>query len=214
MAGKNTSLGLHPSKVGHMVQDVVVSAETWRALEALAGCAFTEEKRQAIIDELTVIRDYRGYRQDQPTRQDVKRTLSAIAKLEPDAAIVAFNNCDQTTDMLIFEAAWFNLGVNLFECQDEVRAGKAIAEAAQHVLDNIDDHQGGRPAKGYQERLARYCCQLWSECGNAHSAYVWEENISPMVGFASILFRLVDNVESDKYSIRARLNSMREGFSP
>lgn len=209
MTGRNTSKDLHATKVGHMVKDVCGTAETWRELESLSGYKFVEAKRQSIIDELTVCRDYRDYLAEMVSRQDVKRTLMAISNMRGASIIDAYNNCDQTTDALIYKAAWVQFGVNVLTCDDLNLTCETIAKAALFALDSLPETKGGRPKKSHHERLARYCCKLWAECEKTHSAYVWENNASPMVQFASILFRLVDGVESDLFMIRDRLNSSR-----
>lgn len=94
-----------------MVQSVSVMARDWKHIESIAGCRFSTAQREAIVDELTVCRDYCEYLAEQVTRQDVKRTLMAISEMRGASIVDAYNNCDQTTDALIYEAAWFQFGV-------------------------------------------------------------------------------------------------------
>ena len=212
MAGRNTSKAIHQSKMGHMVLPVLVKERDWQTLEDLAGCQFSPEQREAIADELTVCRDYRDYRAEIVTRQDVKRTLEAISRMQGPEIIEAYNNCDQITDVLIYEAAWFQLEVNVLTCTDANLACETIAKAASFVLDNLPESKGGRPPKDHHKRLARFCCELWAELGNEHIANTWEGNPSRMVEFAQYLFDLVDDDLTHPSTIAERLNEAREGF--
>ena len=123
--------------------------------------------------------------------------------------IEAYNNCDQITDVLIYEAAWFQFEVNVLTCTDANLACETIAKAASFVLDNLPESKGGRPPKDHHKRLARFCCELWAQIGNNHIANTWEGNPSPMVGFAQYLFDLVDDHLTDSSTIAERLNEAR-----
>lgn len=209
MAGRNTSKELHPTKVGHMVQDVSMTEEDWQSLEGIANYQFSPAQRETVVRELTVCRDYRDYEVDlrqSVTRQDIKRTLAAISKMAPADAIKAFNNCDQITDMLIYEAAWFQFKVNVFASDDVDLCGETIAKAAAAALAGLPKSEGGQPRKSHHERLARFCRDLWLGCGNPRVANTWEGRPSPMVQFASLLFGLVDDDATDQSTIAERLN--------
>jgi hypothetical protein len=209
MAGRNTSKSFHPSKMGHMVPPILVNERDWQALEEMACCQFSPEQREAIADELAVCRDYRDYQAEQVTRQDVKRTLTAISGMQGMEIIEAYNNCDQITDVLIYEAAWFQFGVNVLTCNDTDKACETIAKAAAYALDNLPESKGGRPPKDHHKRLARFCCELWAQTGNSHSANTWNGNSTPMVEFAQYLFDLVDDHLTDPGTIAERLNEAR-----
>lgn len=206
MAGKNTSKLLHPSKLGHMVATLAVTNSDWQTLEEIAGCAFSPEQRDAIVDELTVCRDYRDYLSDMVSRQDVKRTLAAISKMKGANTLDAYSNCDAISDVLIYEAAWFKFGVNVLTCEDSALACETIAKAAAHVLENLPDSKGGRPTKGHHKRLARFCCELWAQCGNKPAANTWNGVPSPMVEFSRYIFDLVDDDLTDAGTIQVLLN--------
>lgn len=154
-------------------------------------------------------RDYRDYQAETVTRQDVKRTLTAISRMQGAEIIGAYNNCDQITDMLIYEAAWFQFEVNVLTCTDSDLASETIARAAAFVLDTLPDSKGGRPPKAHHKRLARFCCELWRQLGNSHSANTWVGKPSPMVEFAQYLFDLVDDHLTDPSTIAERLNEAR-----
>lgn len=212
MAGRNTSKKLHPTKVGHMVQDVPITERDWQTLEELANCQFSSAQREAIGNALTVCRDYSEYLQGSygaVTKQDVKRTLTAISKMGPAEAIEAFNNCDQITYMLIYGAAWFQFKVNVLTCDDFALCGETIAKAAATALENLPETKGGAPAKAHHERLAAFCCELWVSCGNKHVAHTWDGTPSPMVEFARMLFDLVDDKLTDPSTIADRLNQAK-----
>jgi len=209
VAGRNTSKSLHPSKVGHVLSPVIVEERDWKALEDLAGCSLSTVQREAIIDELTVCRDYRDYLAEIVTRQDVKRTLAVIARMQGAEIIDAYNNCDQITDALIYEAAWFQFGVNVLTCTDADLACKTITKAAVFVLDSLPDSTGGRPQKGHHKRLARYSVDLWEQLGNRPVANTWDGKPSPLVEFAQYLFDLVDDHLTDLSTIAERLNEAR-----
>lgn len=205
MAGRNTSKELHPTKVGHLVQDVLITERDWQTLEELANCRFSSAQREAIVNELTVCRDYKNYLECDVVRmQDVKRTLAAMSKMKPAVAIEAFNNCDQITETLIYEAAWFQFKVNV------LTSGETIAKAAGAALDNLSETKVGRRPKSNHERLAEFCCKLWTECGNCCAAHTWDGNPSPMVEFARMLFDLVDDDLTDASTIAGRLNEAKK----
>lgn len=208
MSGRNTSKELHPSKIGHMVQDVAVTERDWRSLEGIANHRFSPVQRESVIRELTVCRDYRDYLVERHaiTSQDVKRTLMAISKMAPADAIEAFNNCDQITDALIYEAAWFQFKVNVLTSDDFILCGQTIAKAAAAALAGLPKSKGGRPPKVHHERLAKFCRDLWLECGNPHVANTWDGNASPMVEFALLVFDLVDDELTDPSTIADLLN--------
>jgi len=192
-----------------MVLPVLIEERDWQTLEELARRQFSPEQREAIADELTVCHDYRDYLAEMVTRQDVKRTLGAISRMQGAKIIEAYNNCDQITDVLIYEAAWFQFEVNVLTCTDANLACETIAKAASFVLDNLPESKGGRPPKGHHKRLARFCCELWAQLGNDHIANTWEGNPSPMVEFAQYLFDLVDDHLTDPSTIAERLNEAR-----
>mgnify|MGYP000371386301 CR=1 FL=1 len=211
MAGRNTSKELHPTKVGHMVQDVLITERDWQTLEELANCRFSSAQREAIVNELTVCRDYKNCLEcDTVSMQTVKRTLAAISKMKPAKAIKAFNNCDEITERLIDKAALFQFKVNVLTSGDAILCGETIAKAAGAALDNLSETKGGRPPKSHQERLAEFCCKLWAECGNSCVAHTWEGNPSPMVEFAQMLFDLVDDDLTDISTIADRLNEAKK----
>lgn len=214
MAGRNTSKALHETKVGHVVEGVAIAERDWLALEELAAYTFSPLQREVIAHELARCRDYADYSADlgeSVTQQDIKRTLSAIAKMQPDDAVRAFEQCDQITDMRIFEAAWTHLKVNALELADPALRGETIAKAAAIALENLPKTSGGRPPKGHHKRLAELCCILWEACGNDITANTWDETPSRTVEFASYIFDLVDDETTDPATISGRLNEAKNG---
>lgn len=187
---------------------IAVKESDWLTLEEFAGYQFSAEEREAITHELDVCRDYRDYLADTVTRQDVKRTLLAISKMNPAEAVVAWEKCDQITDMLIYEAAYFQIGVQLFGL-DGIEQGEAIVKAADIALNAMPGSSGGRPAKSHHDRLAEFTCDLWEKCGNKHAATTWDGQPSAMVEFAALLFDLVDDKTTDLSTIASRLNQAR-----
>lgn len=208
MPGRNTSLTFHLSNEGHMVMPVTITDEDWQELQTIAGRALSSEQRNMINEELTVCRDMRTWELNPDmsvSRQDMKRTLKAISKMKGPEIDEAYFNCAQEIHAAIFEAMWFQFRVNIATCPDDVRRD-TIAKAAAYVLDNLPESKGGRPVKLYYRRLAKFCCELWKQCGNEPHIYVWNDDTSPMVRFASILFRIVNSVEVDLYTIRELLH--------
>lgn len=205
MAGKNTFKdGLHHTRIGRVVPNVELTLADWDELHSASSHAFDQQNRDEINHRLSMFREEFKWNRENPSFQDVKRTLKAILNSTPDEAVIAARNCDAYTIAYMDDASWRLMGLRKFA--DEI-PGEQVKTAAALALENLPSIVGGRPSKSHLKRLAEYCYELWQATGN-DSAKAWHNGYgdsSPIVRFAVPLFAKVQGFEQDPSHIAALL---------
>jgi hypothetical protein len=165
-----------------------INEATWKEAEAALGCVITEWWRDHIAHTLSFAI---GFRDDKPvSRQSIKRTLTAISKLSPEAAEEALEDCDVYTRALIRESQLMNMKTG-----GDVILLRPACDAAEIALNRFNEHtsKGGNPVHGHQILLAEWLVTWWHNLGGA-PCKVWalEGRMSPIVRFAVALFSVVE----------------------
>ena len=204
MAGRNTSKNLHPTKnIFGNTKTTFVSDEVFNSLLMLSGMRNENEERSYESNELSIrnyltsqcslIADF--YQHNDVTRQDIKRTIEAIAKLPASAAIEALKNADVVTTAYIEGHILSNR-----DKQNPVTldfSGENIVRAAQLVIrTNIfPKPHAGRPTKASANtRIAELCLDIWCLLSAEKKPKVWryEENESNFLRFSSAIYAIIN----------------------
>ncbi len=192
MAGKiSFRKGPHPSSVGALVVAFELPVDTRRAIEALAGIKeLSGEQIAMICDGLELTREFKSMQAERVTVQDVKESLSAIARMTDDAGpIAAFENCDETTRCELRHGIWLidRSGVDL-------PAADSIRQAATERLKALrQPEKSGRPPEYWRQYFAEFARCAWASLGRTDDK-AWRDDSanSRLVSFAGILLKSVE----------------------
>lgn len=194
MAGKVTYL--HPEAcwvVASVVMPSEINEATWQEAEAALDCAITEQWRDHIAHTLSFAI---GFRDDKPVyRQSIKRTLTAISKLSPEAAEEALEDCDVYTRALILESQRMGMKTG-----GDVILLRPACDAAVIALNRFNGHKskGGNPGHGYQKLIAEWIVTWWHDLGGIPcKAWARAGLMTPVVRFAVALFSVVERYPLD-----------------
>lgn len=209
MTGKFTAKnGLHGTRIGAWVENIVMANEDWAPLERLIERPITEDEKTSISDNLSVFASMcKEYNSEKVSAQDVKATLEKISKLPDEDVYLAVNQCDGWTEERLICALWRMGEKKNVSVSDHPPAyWKAAAMLARAEFPRLP---GGAPVKWYREPFARYAVDLWKETGRTDIG-VWEleGDASPLVVFATRLLELIETdpvAGSPDYSTVAKL---------
>lgn len=98
MAGKNTSKSEHDSRLGELLPDIKLSAETINKLSNVLGAPITNEMAYTLENLIQNYKNLRAISCAHVTTQDIKSTLKAMMKLDEGNAAIAYANCDNFTE--------------------------------------------------------------------------------------------------------------------
>ena len=191
MPGKNTAKGPHPHPSGGgWAADchIEISTKAAAALSSALGRDLSPAELADISRALKVQLIAKASHANKVSMQSVKRTLTDIAKCNPDEAREAYLDCDTTTSAEI-DYAWHAAGnTALSDIPPDAIPGTA---AAALVAVNAVSRAGGAPEKGYHKLLAECCVRLWRSYGGPSNA-VWHKDesgeLSPLLAWTVTLF--------------------------
>lgn len=192
MAGKITFR--HPDEYpsAGWIVPVRITDQQWTEMRNALNRELEPDERRRIVSALSrfrcMLRDV-----SYASNQDIKRTLAAIALLPPEQALDAYHHCDSSTLAALDESLYFNLGGNAIL---ENPTGEAVSQAALQA--EVPARNGRRPV-GAHILLADWAIKTWVRLtGKPATIGTWdEENPSPAVRWAAVLFEVVENRRFD-----------------
>jgi len=204
MAGKITfKAGTHPSREGGWATPVALSPEHVSNLRATLGRDLTDAECLMIARTLTTIQCVReAMAGDAVTHQEIKETLTAIAKADDTEVQQAFNDCDDTTESLIQDAIAEQMQIEFSTWHPPER----IRAAAKLALCALATGKAGPKIKGYRIVFAKAVPRLWQQLGCTNMGiYEANEVGSPLVTFATELLKIIEPETCPSLSIVAKL---------
>lgn len=191
MTGKATHKnGRHPSRDGALVRPINLSGDEVRAIGELIGRPMAPEERTRLQDALENVRMVADAK-IKVTQQDIRATLTAIAKLNGEDVFEATRNCDALSSGII-SGALLSMG-----CLDKEQPAAALIRAAALLaLHDMKPGEGGSPGSAARKMFYNAAVSLWQslveETGKAW-ANADTGDSSRIVAFASILYAAVDS---------------------
>ena len=205
MSGKRTFLDQRHRRNVAVTWDVpAVRALEWAILKDALRRPLTASERGCVIDlvelHATFIAEARASR---VTSQDIKRTLGALVRMEPDEARKAYARADGWTQAHI-TGALRRAGIREKETL-ACPSGEQIVSAAKSAIATIAG-RAGRPPDDVE--FSRAILAIWQEFGGARwSPSAQDDYGTPIVRFAAALFRAAGARPCDLPAIAARLRS-------
>jgi len=204
MAGKKTYL--HPSPGGHRDLEVALVEPLrrqidWQTVESALGRPLEDHERLLVADVVEREAHYRRMvRAAKPSAQDVKETLSGIAKMGDAEVRAELARADGWTQAEVFTALWRSGARDdaaLFDPKPE-----QIRAAAAARIDKVPSRPGRRSDTA---PLALAILGLWRALGGAeYRPHVSDDYSSPLVDFAAALYEAA-GVPGGKAAVAARL---------
>ena len=178
-------------------------------LEAHIGRALPERVQQSMLLTVAMYGEAMQARNEEPTMQDIKRTLSAFERLSAGEAEQALRSLDSACRALVEAAAYRGFGM----LPHPYPRAAAIARRAL-------PRTTGRRVDELERQFARCVLTWWTEAGGGDSAaYVWDdgrhEEGTALVRFASALFNVVRGQAAPLSASRVAAlltRARREGF--
>lgn len=204
MPGRNTSLnGLHPSR-GGLVPDYKCSPPLLAALVDAIGRPLAADEVACIAAVIGLAQYLRSdHFRSTVDRQDVIRTLGAIAAANDDNAARMAEDCDGTTDNLLHCVIWTSR--NAITVQQA--AGIALARF------RTEDAKPGRRVHRYQHQLAADAIALWRRLGGGSEAIFANDAYSPpLLRWAVALLSEVEGRAFDRVKAERLLKPARNEF--
>ena len=155
MAGRNTAKFEHETRLGRITEDYGLSTADIDSLSEVLGCNVDAEKLGILESLITIFKDVRKMSVASDVKsQDIKRTLTAMSKLDETGAIDAYVNCDIHTEARILRELYLiNKGGETPLLRDAIsRAQKRENEAI-----NV----GGQPSRKYIQQFVIEYLYLW-----------------------------------------------------
>ncbi len=128
------------------------------------------------------------------TMQDIKRTLDAMAKLPPEAAAIAYRECDDSTQAEI-DGALAELDCVAFPYP--YPPPDLIPQAAAVARGSLTTSEGGKP--GEVHRIVRLALNSWKAFGGVNMK-AWHsdpEIMSPLMRWTAALYTAVKSDPPD-----------------
>lgn len=199
MRGKITyKAGLHPSRIGGIVDSVAIGTGEWRELEKALG-AIDDADRENISDMCAMLRDIAE--EDRVSSADIRETLNALAcKRDDDKLLQAVNNCDADTRAQL-DLHLYRLDGPDFWKTSQVSQGRLATKyrAAALLAEKSFKPPRGKRTQGWQRLAAEYAVQLCDWRGLPTTAHARNEGIcdpSPIVAVLQVLLGVVDPIGS------------------
>ena len=205
MSGKQIFLDPRDRRGVEVAREVpAVHALEWAILKDALGRPFTAAERGCVIDlvelHATFIAEDCASR---VTSQEIKRTLGALVRMEPNEARKAYALADGWTQGHI-EGALRRAGIREGETL-ACPSGDQIVSAAKSAIATIARRAGRRTD---DVEFSRAILALWQEFGGAQwSPAAKDDYGTPIVRFAAVLFRAAGARSCDLPAIAARLRS-------
>lgn len=203
MPGKNTAFnGMHPSRAG-LVPDYQCSPQLLAALEVALGRPLEADEVARISDVIALTLEFRSdHFRASVARQDVIRTLGAIAAANDDTAARMAEDCDGTCDNLLHIVRWTVSGVT------------SVQQAASIALDRFkrEDARPGRHKHRYQGQLVADALSLWHQLGGTNSAIFGKAKLSPLLLWVIAMLSAVENRPFDWLKADRLLKRTRNDF--
>ena len=211
MAGRRTDKGLHhPTRSGFVgdleqirdlpsldllkPEDVGLDMQTVQVLEGLVGKTIGPDQLEDLASKIHSLRGFVAYQNEfghQIKRQDVKRTLQAIAKEADDSKVLkSYNACDATTRAEINASVYkvndlklaqlikhdpiarmsYRKFINLY-LEDAAYIRAAAVEALKEFASK--SNKNGSPEKGYRDAIACEAERIWVALGGKEKPGIW-----------------------------------------
>ena len=207
MAGKVTHLMNWADDEGGWVLPYTLESEVRSGLEDAIGFHIDDNKIHEIEKNIASLK-FLKTSFPEATSQDIKRSLANIGKLSPEEALSAYHKSDSSTQALINDAIFFNLGICPSSSEWEYPNGTNIARA--EALASHECRKNGRPFLLYRRHLASYALSLWRQLGGGEcKAWSLGDIPSPIVSFMVSLSLAVDNVPLNITTAVSLLNEPR-----
>ena len=239
MAGRRTDKGLHhPTRSGFVgdleqmrdlpsldllkPEDVGLDMQTVQVLEGLVGKTIGPDQLEDLASKIHSLRGFVACQNEfghQIKRQDVKRTLQAIAKEADDSKVLkSYNACDASTkgEISVFfykvndpklaqliehdpiARMIYRKFINLY-LEDAAYIRAAAVEALKEFAKR--SNKNGSQEKGYRVAIASEAERIWVALGGKEKPGIWvkyeeegpkqfRKEVSPFVQFISTIFML------------------------
>lgn len=156
MPGRNTGLrGEHPTRRGAFVESIKAGPECVAALAGALGRSLTPDELGRVTEAVLIARELRDAQHATPPRQDVLRTLRAIAQADDATAARLAADCDAATEGFVFGYL--------------ARGSLTVQQAAAEALVRFEAHpaRAGRHSAAHQRRLTADAVALWRDFGGS-----------------------------------------------
>lgn len=210
MAGKITFRnGPHTSVVGHIVAPVEIPVAHRLRIEKILTRVLTDAELATLCNELAMVREFREMNDHHATSQDVKETLTAIAKMiRPCEAARAYTECDALTQGVL-TSGLYKLGVRDFSAPDP----ELIRQAAAERLATFPGGGNGRPKESWRGRFAGFARRSWAGFGRSDDK-AWQRNadgtLSDFAHYALTLLNASLGDGEEPYSANAVIKLLSE----